>query len=218
VPTTAGRLALFDLDNTLVERNLAFRAWASEFVADCGLGPEAVEVLVAADREGHAPRREVFEPFAEAFGIDKTADEIESIYRIEYPRHFTTDDEVVKLLGELHSSGWKVVIVTNGPASQATKIERAGLSAVVDGWCISDVVGSAKPDRAIFEAAARLVDLPLAGWMVGDTAEFDVVGGRAAGLSPIWLSRGRPEPTDPALLADVIVDSLSEAVAVLIGR
>ena len=31
------RLALFDLDNTLVQRDRAFAAWADEFVAEHGL-------------------------------------------------------------------------------------------------------------------------------------------------------------------------------------
>ncbi|GAB2916551.1 hypothetical protein ACFMQL_19120 [Nonomuraea fastidiosa] len=39
------RLALFDLDNTLVNLDEAFQVWAEEFAADHGLGNGAVDWL-----------------------------------------------------------------------------------------------------------------------------------------------------------------------------
>ena len=53
------RLALFDLDNTLVDLNAAFAVWAAEFASAHGLGQRAVDWLVALNREGY-PHREVF--------------------------------------------------------------------------------------------------------------------------------------------------------------
>jgi phosphoglycolate phosphatase-like HAD superfamily hydrolase len=49
-------LAIFDLDNTLVDRAGAFRRWAVEFVARHGLDPAERRWLVAADEDGFAPR------------------------------------------------------------------------------------------------------------------------------------------------------------------
>jgi putative hydrolase of the HAD superfamily len=46
------RLALFDLDNTLIDLDAAFRVWAGEFAAERALGAETVDWLVAVDREG----------------------------------------------------------------------------------------------------------------------------------------------------------------------
>lgn len=37
------RLALFDLDDTLINLREAFRVWAAEFAEDHRLGPEAVD-------------------------------------------------------------------------------------------------------------------------------------------------------------------------------
>jgi FMN phosphatase YigB (HAD superfamily) len=53
------RLALFDLDNTLVDLDEAFRAWAKEFADERGLGHGAVDWLFALDTDGF-PHREVF--------------------------------------------------------------------------------------------------------------------------------------------------------------
>ncbi|MFD8558134.1 hypothetical protein ACWDOR_23180 [Streptosporangium canum] len=52
-------LALFDLDNTLVNLDEAFQVWAVEFADEHGLRHEAVDWLVALDRTG-CPHREVF--------------------------------------------------------------------------------------------------------------------------------------------------------------
>jgi HAD superfamily hydrolase (TIGR01509 family) len=218
-PGSDGRLALFDLDNTLFDRAGSYRAWCEAFVTERGLGPEALDLLLETDRDGHAPRSEVFGPLSRRFGLAQSPTEIEAIYRSEYPTFFSPDPSVQTSLLSLRKHGWTVVIVTNGPPSQIDKIERCGLVDAVDGWCISDVVGSAKPDPGIFVAAAALVDRPLEGWMIGDTSEADVVGGRSVGLSTIWLSRGRAHPVDPHLRADVTVNTVADAFEVLlVGR
>jgi HAD superfamily hydrolase (TIGR01509 family) len=208
---------MFDLDNTLFDRAGAYRAWCKSFVERRGLDDDAFELLIDADRDGHAPRAEVFGPLIAQFDLGQSATEIEATYRAEYPAHFSPDDAIRSALGSLRADGWTVVIVTNGPPSQIDKIERCGLADVVDGWCISDVVGFAKPDRKIFEAAAKLVNHPLEGWMVGDTVGADVIGGRSAGLRTVWLARGRRPPTDRAHRADVTVETVADAFEVLLA-
>jgi HAD superfamily hydrolase (TIGR01509 family) len=65
-----------------------------------------------------------------------------------------------------------------------------GLRELVDEVVVSAVVGAAKPDRAIFEAAlaAAGCEAPEA-VHVGDSAEADVGGARAAGIRPLLLAR-----------------------------
>ena len=211
------RLALFDLDNTLFDRSRAYRRWSEAFVDARGLKPEALELLIDLDDDGHAPRSAVFGPLSSRFGLEDSPAAIEAIYRSEYPNFFEPDPHVLEALRTMRARGWVVVIVTNGPPNQIDKIERCGLSDAVDGWCISDVVGVAKPDPAIFQAAAALVERPLEGWMIGDTLRADVLGGRGVGLRTIWLARGRPHPTEPTLCADVTVETLDDAFSVLLN-
>jgi FMN phosphatase YigB (HAD superfamily) len=56
---TAQGLALFDLDNTLINLEEAFQAWAGEFADEHGLGCGAVNWPLALERVGY-PHREVF--------------------------------------------------------------------------------------------------------------------------------------------------------------
>ncbi len=52
------RLALFDLDNTLIDLDAAFRVWAEEFVKARGLGLAAMDDLIALG--GRHPHRDAF--------------------------------------------------------------------------------------------------------------------------------------------------------------
>jgi putative hydrolase of the HAD superfamily len=102
----------------------------------------------------------------------------------------------------LRAAGWRLGAVTNGqPDNQVAKLRRTGLADHLDGWCVSAEVGVRKPDPAIFRLAARrcgrsIEDGSIDGWMVGDSAELDVDGGRRAGLATFWVSHGRPWPAD----------------------
>jgi len=51
---TAG-LVLFDLDNTLLDREAAFAKWASIFVNNHGLSLDAWSVIESADEDGLRP-------------------------------------------------------------------------------------------------------------------------------------------------------------------
>ena len=54
-------------------------------------------------------------------------------------------------------------VVTNGWVdNQIGKLRRAGILALLDGWCVSDEVGIRKPDPAIFALARHLTTPPVA--------------------------------------------------------
>jgi putative hydrolase of the HAD superfamily len=95
----------------------------------------------------------------------------------------------------LRRAGIAVVIVTNSDGHATKNLRDAGIcqtaagpGAVVDDVIDSGLVGSAKPDPAIFEVAlARVGADPTAAVHVGDTVSADVAGARAAGIVPIHL-------------------------------
>jgi FMN phosphatase YigB (HAD superfamily) len=63
-------VVLVDLDNTLVDRDLAFRTWAQQFIEDIGADPEDLPWLVAADGDGYTPRADVAVALKELWGLD----------------------------------------------------------------------------------------------------------------------------------------------------
>ncbi|MEU0482969.1 HAD family hydrolase [Streptosporangium sp. NPDC006013] len=210
------RLALFDLDNTLVNLNEAFQVWAGEFAGEHDLGREAVDWLIALDQAGY-PHREVF--FSKArdyFALPEPVDELWSRYRQRMPYLVHCRPEVMDGLSRLRASGWKVAIVTNGtPDNQLGKIQRTGLAEAVDAYALSGVDGIRKPNIGLFEVAAKRCGVVLAdgGWMVGDHLVADIGGGCAAGLRTIWVDRGTWPDHDHD--ADHVVTDVLQALEIL---
>ena len=65
---------------------------------------------------------------------------------------------------------------------------------------ISDVVGLAKPDPALFRLACSRLDVsPERSVYVGDSLALDVGGSNAAGMTSVWFNRRYPDHTgEPA--------------------
>jgi FMN phosphatase YigB (HAD superfamily) len=219
-------VALFDLDNTLVDRVGAFRRWANDFTVRLGLGPlnEAqLAWLELADADGYVPRREFLRQVRRQFALSPSLEALLLDYDATYPWCYQADPAVSAGLGRLRAHGWTLGIVTNGPPSQYVKVDRTGLTEAVDALCVSSVVGLAKPDPAIFglalqRCARRRPTLPgsvppgatgdampagsaengpgQASWMVGDSLATDIAGAAQAGLRTIWIDRGRPLPAE----------------------
>ncbi|NUW43311.1 HAD family hydrolase [Nonomuraea rhodomycinica] len=145
------RLALFDLDRTLIDLDAAFLRWADEFAKQHRLGPDGVPWLAALDRAGHPHRDVFFSKVREHFGLAEVAEELWAAYRQRMPHLVRCYPGVVDGLIELRTSGWRVGIVTNGTADdQLGKLRRTGLADAVDGYAVSGVEGVRKPDSRLF--------------------------------------------------------------------
>ena len=213
-------LALFDLDNTLLDRR-AYARWAHFFVAQHGLGEDAVSVLCDADDEGMASRHAVFSTARQVLGIRESIEDLEASYRVHYPEFIQPDQVILSAVQQLRAARWRVGIVTNGPPTQREKIQRAGLATLMDGVCISEELGIRKPDPRIFDEAIRqcCTHAPPrdAIWMVGDAPLFDIGGGRAAGLKTAWLHHGRTwseRDFSPDIVASDVVDAVHQLISV----
>jgi HAD superfamily hydrolase (TIGR01549 family) len=212
----AARLALFDLDNTLLDRERAFGLWTQDFLAAHGLDPTAVPVIERADADGYADREQFFRAVREALGITTPLDELLADYHVRYPSKYAAAPGTVDALRSLRRAGWKVGVVTNGPPSQLAKLAAAGVEDEFDAVCVSSLVGAHKPDPAIFAEAARCCGMPLDGWMVGDSPEADIAGGSAVGLRTIWMHRGREwSLTDCS--PEFSASTIAEAVGIILG-
>lgn len=206
---------MFDLDNTLLDREKAFALWAKQFVAVFRLGEDALPIIEQADGDGYEPREQFFAQLRRDFNLTNSIDELLADYYVEYPSKYTAESEVVEAVRSLRAAGFKVGVVTNGPPSQWAKFEAAGIEGEFDAVCISSVIGAHKPDLAIFEEAAKLCGLPLDGWMIGDSPDADIAGGVKAGLRTIWMSRGR-EWIDFNHSPEFSVSSIPEAAEIIL--
>ncbi|MFJ4192124.1 HAD family hydrolase [Kitasatospora sp. NPDC089509] len=205
------QLVMLDFDDTLVDRRSAVTAWISRYCADHGLAPEAEHRMLGAMQVRADPR--TFTDLSAELSLPESADQLWARYTAELPATVRPFPGVPDALEAVRADGWQVVVVTNGGGEiQRAKLKASGIDGLVDGVCVSEEAGIRKPDPAIFETAAASVGRSLArgGWMVGDNAALDVVGGRAAGLRTVWVSHGRPWPggAKPDYIALDVLDAL----------
>lgn len=108
--------------------------------------------------------------------------------------------DALPVLEELRRRGYRTGLITNGETGlQRWKLERTGLSGLLDPVVTSQELGRAKPDPEVFQEAARRAGArPQDCWMVGDLLHADVPGALAAGMTAVWVCRrALPEPEAP---------------------
>jgi HAD superfamily hydrolase (TIGR01549 family) len=213
-------LALFDLDDTLVDRSAAFRAWVEEFVTAHGLDDTAAQFLLAAHARHTGPMNGFFVTVCRTFTLPSTPDQLWQQYRRRMSELATCRPEDTDALRRLRAAGWRIGIVTNGmPDNQLGKIRNTGLDRLVDAWAISGEVGIRKPDPGIFHLAAeRCGSHTTDGWMTGDSLTLDIAGGHAARMRTIWIQPHQPAPSPvqgPA--PDATVRSAAAAIGLLLA-
>ncbi|MEU9074979.1 HAD family hydrolase [Kitasatospora sp. NPDC004745] len=192
-------LLLFDLDNTLLPRDAAFRAWAQDFLSERDLPPGDVDWFVTLDGGGYVPRSTVLSAVRRRYGLDVSAEFLLAHYRRGINSHIHCPSGHIDALRTARAAGWTLGIVSNGGTRpQLEKIRRTGLGPMVDGWVISEEADCVKPDPLIFEIAAQRCGVAPTGdwashsWMVGDHAPADIAGAELTGLRSVWLHHGRP--------------------------
>lgn len=183
---------LIDLDNTLVDRDAAFRAWARSTVRGSGGDDDGVAAVLAADDHGYGDRAEVVRALRDATGLTGADAVLRDRVMTEHVERIRCYPGVVEALHRQREEGVRIVVVSNGTGrQQRAKIARVGLTELVDGIVLSEEVGVAKPDPRIFAAACEGTEDGEPVWMVGDNPRADILGARDAGLPATWVSHGR---------------------------
>ncbi|MEU3007875.1 HAD family hydrolase [Streptomyces sp. NPDC007020] len=206
-------LALFDLDNTLIDRQGGLDVWAREFAYTRGLPREAAAVVSTRLQARAYP--EDFRFLRKELGLGDTTDVLWREYVDGVALSVQCFPGVPEGLAALRDAGWTLGVATNGAVDiQRAKLRATGLAPLFHGVTISEGVGVRKPERALFDAAAAACGVSLAGggWMVGDNPVTDIAGASAAGLRTAWVG-GAGEWTDGPHKPDVVVSSAVEAIA-----
>ncbi|MGW6951726.1 HAD family hydrolase [Streptomyces xanthophaeus] len=206
------RLALFDLDDTLIDRRQALEATVERFARRHGLGADEHDtVLTRLAERASVPD---FAGIRDLLGLTTPADGLWEDYLSDMAAFSVCPVDVLTGLDELKLRGWRIGIATNGSADiQRAKLESTGIADRVHAVCVSAEVGFRKPDPRLFAAAAGSCGAAPedGGWMVGNDPFKDIAGGRSAGLTTVWISGASrwpavlpaPDRTAPTALAAI---------------
>lgn len=217
------RAILFDLDNTLYDREAAFGRWADAYLRDTLRLTDPAEAarvrawIFQMDANGYGSKAAIFERLHTLYpalpGIPARSVDV---FFDEFLAHITPEVETEILLDALAHADLPFGVITNGSARQWRKIEGLGLVRRTDCLFVSETFGGKKPDRPIFHAAAAHLGLPPGEILfVGDNPAVDVLGAQAAGMKAAWLHRGQPWPEGLEGQPDFVIASLGELAGIL---
>lgn len=224
------KVVLWDIDGTLLNFHIAEKTAIRSLFQRFGLGPCTDEMLSRYSiinagfwkrlETGELSKPQVltgrFEEFFREYSLDTgCVHAFNEAYQLALGDTVCFNPgglEAVKLLkGHLLQYA-----VTNGTlTAQRKKLSRSGLSELLDGAFISDVIGIEKPNIGFFEAVWAKIGsyAPEEVLIVGDSLTSDIRGGNNAGIRCCWFNPDRlPAPQD--LRIDYTVQSLSEIPAI----
>jgi putative hydrolase of the HAD superfamily len=186
-------LLFLSLDNTLLDRAGAFRAWAKGFLAEIGAPDYDIDWLDSVDADGMTLVWDLADAVKDRYRLRVPAIDIVEAIREGLLGHLRLDPLVGFALRIAAQAGWAPVVVTNGETRmQEEKLRRTGLIDEVAAYVISEEVGVRKPNPRIFSIAADRVGRRTRGaWLIGDSPEADIGGAAALGIPSAWIRRGR---------------------------
>ena len=186
---------IFDLDNTLIDRQKAFKEMLErKFHAmfdDEELIQKMINDILKWDNNGTVERIDVFKKWAEIYHITKISPEqLDKEWSNESGSVAFLFDDVRDTLKELKKK-YKIAVLTNGNASsQRRKLNTINIYDLLDYSLVSSEYGVRQPDKKIFEYTAKQLDLKTEECSyVGDNYKIDILGSRNAGMLPVFISR-----------------------------
>jgi putative hydrolase of the HAD superfamily len=195
---------LFDLGGTLVHLDYAWLAAAAASLG-ASLDEGAMALADAAvRREGWEdpaapllnPTQRMFRGYLGAVGRRVGLPEASALAFADaaYAEHgrrplglwHSPDAEARPVLEALRARGVRTGVVSNNDGRARAQVEAVGLAPLLEVVVDSRTAGVRKPDPAIFAAALAALAIRAASCLyVGDSYRDDVVGARAAGLTPV---------------------------------
>lgn len=209
-----GRWLLLDLDGTLLDYRRASEAALRATLTEIGVEDTATHrhrFQVLNDRRWHAYerggitvaelRRGRWADLLDEVGAAVDPAAASDVYVGHLARQAQLVDGALEMLTAA-AGRFRLGLITNGFADvQRPRLAASGVLEHAEVIVISDEVGAAKPDRAIFEAAFSRMGGPPREQVtiVGDSLRADVAGGLAYGIDAIWFNpRARaPGPEAP---------------------
>jgi putative hydrolase of the HAD superfamily len=209
---------LLSLDDTLLDRAGAFRAWATGFLGKIGAPDYDLDWLLSVDADGMGSPWDVAEGLRDRYGLRTSAIDLVEEVRGAIMERIRLDRLTACALAIAEDAGWVPVVVTNGESrQQEEKLRKTGLDRYLADWVISEEAGVRKPNPRIFAIAAERARMRLGGaWLIGDSPEADIGGAAGVGVRSVWLHRGRrwAEPRyAPTRTADGVIAAIAEVLA-----
>ncbi len=192
------KAVIFDFDDTLQDRRVAFLKVAAQLVerhmpqASAEQKAKYAEQMYVENHGGYVDYRVFFGDLIEQwpFSDGVTGEQMMWEYQRLFPLFSALYPETDEVLSELRRRGYRIGILTNGRSlMQNRKLDLTGLRLLTDAAIVSGDEGVQKPNPAVFRRLAeRLCVAPENCVFVGDHPLNDVQGALDAGMRAIFLN------------------------------
>ena len=219
------RAALFDLDDTLIGRDVAFAATARAFydqqpaVHESTAWDAASKFIDSLSPHGTIDAQAAALQLKDRWpALDIEPVSFEAWFFQTLASHAKPLPGVVEMLNELNEINYPWGVVTNGKKFQLVKLEKSGLVDLIPFSVISRLFGADKPDPRIYYAALDRLKASFEGIegitagdviFVGDNVYTDITGALEVGMRTAWVQTDYDYPAvlpEPDLTIDSVVE------------
>ena len=122
-------------------------------------------------------------------------------------RLFRPFDGLHRVLAELSARGYRLHVLSNNSSILPLQLRVLGIDDVFDTVSWSEEMGVEKPDRRIFDLALERIGAEAGEVLyVGDSFAADVVGAKAAGITPVHADYMSRRTSGPGLRIDRLTE------------
>ncbi|MFC4560069.1 HAD family hydrolase [Virgibacillus kekensis] len=214
------RAVLFDLDGTLLNRDLSVRKFIHDQyerllnVLVHIPKEEYVQRFIELDYRGYVWKDKVYRQLVKEYAINEiTWEELLEDYLANFRHSCVPFPNLIQILENLKGSGMSLGMITNGKGQfQLDNIRALGIAPYIDAILISEWEGIKKPNEQIFQRALNKLSVrPEESIFVGDHPEKDIAAARNVGMRTVWKKDLHWEGSN----ADYIIEDLIELSNIL---
>jgi 2-haloacid dehalogenase len=155
----------------------------------------------------YALNRAALEHALAAHGVDLPEAEREAI--LETYHELAVFDDVREGLQRLHDAGVDTYVVSNGnPEMLSSMVDHAGIGDYIADTISADEVATFKPNAELYRHAAARTGTPIDRIAHVSALFYDVLGAKHAGMTGVWLDRGKVPWDEFAGDPDAIIDDI----------
>lgn len=189
--------ALFDLDETILDRSGSLRDFA-KWQASEQLGLDISEVarftdrFIELDQNGMVWKDSVYESLISEFSLSNwSIDDLLQSYVLTFCAFCKPRNGADIAINEFKDHFYKIALVTNGKTPfQERNFQALGFADLLDCIIVSEAVGMRKPEKEIFELACDRVGADITSSVfIGDNPVADIKGAKDSGMQTVYVPR-----------------------------
>ncbi len=208
---------IFNMDGTLTQRNRSYEEIYEEAIEKSGIDAlkdrysDYQEAFFRFFKQNYVfPRRQAVEQLLkkdDSFREDDVEKFVEAWEKVESDS-FVLKEGLVEVLEDLKQDNYLLGVTSNGTGElQRMKLEKLGIKDFFDSIIIASEVGYSKPEEEFFTEVKKSLPKAERFFIVSHLPKTDIIGGKSAGLKPIWLNESN---TDESFEIAVVIEDLRD--------